>query len=189
MHDIKKIRLMSLDTAMKLFNTKVLPIITYGLELIAEYLTKKQWADIENIKARYLKRVLGLSKYTASRLVYVMTKETFLLEEIRLQLAIQMTAQLKAAIDERKEKEKEIWEEFFTTDAVTNDDWKGPNFELRHLVTRLAVHGFHNKICSNNRYHDPSDNCVCSLCAKMCERYHILRCEKRKKTLTQYSKD
>ncbi|KAJ4425786.1 hypothetical protein ANN_27411 [Periplaneta americana] len=92
-----------------------------------------------------------------------------------------MTAQLKAAIDGRKEKGKQIWEEFFTTDAVTNDDWKGPNFELRHLVTR-------DKICSNNRYHDPSDNCVCSLCAKMCERYHILRCEKRKKTLTEYSK-
>ncbi|KAJ4442463.1 hypothetical protein ANN_04049 [Periplaneta americana] len=54
---------------------------------------------------------------------------------------MQMTAQLKAVIDERKEKEK-----------------KGPNFELRHLVTRLAVHGFHNKNCSNNRYHDPSDN-------------------------------
>jgi hypothetical protein len=50
-------------------------------------------------------------------------------------------------MDERKGKEREIWEEFYSMIAVMNREWMGPNYGLQHIVTRLAVHGFHHRIC------------------------------------------
>ena len=70
MHDIKHLNKVSLETAMKLFNAKIAPIITYGLELIWEHLTKRNLEKIEKVKATFMKKLLGVSKYTPSRLTY-----------------------------------------------------------------------------------------------------------------------
>ena len=58
MNDMK---LIALGTAMQLFRLKVVPTLTYGIELIWEYLTRKQLLELEKMKVRYLKRVLGVS--------------------------------------------------------------------------------------------------------------------------------
>jgi hypothetical protein len=52
---------------MKLFRIKVLPTITYGLEEIWEFISLRQLQELEILKPRYLKRVLGVSKFALSR--------------------------------------------------------------------------------------------------------------------------
>jgi hypothetical protein len=58
MHDIENLRLLSLDTAMKLFSVKITPILTYGLEQIWDHLTVNDLTTLENVKATYLERTL-----------------------------------------------------------------------------------------------------------------------------------
>jgi hypothetical protein len=60
-NDIKHLKLITLETAMQLFRLTMVPTLTYGMELIWEYLTHKQLLELEKMKARYIKRVLGVS--------------------------------------------------------------------------------------------------------------------------------
>jgi len=55
MNDIKDLKLIALETAMQLFRLKLVPTLTYGMELIWEHLTRKQRLELEKMKARYLK--------------------------------------------------------------------------------------------------------------------------------------
>lgn len=50
-------------------------------------------------------------------------------------------------MDGRRRKEREIWEKFYRMTAVMKREWTGPNCELGDVVIRVAVHGFHNRIC------------------------------------------
>ena len=49
--------------------------------------------------------------------------------------------------------------------------WTGSFQKQQHTITRLAVHGFHLKICDNNYFHQPNDTCMCSICKELCDRY------------------
>lgn len=177
--DIRGLTKLSLKSAMTIFDTKIIPILTYGLELTWHKLRTNDLHTLENVKARFLKAALGVSKYSLSRLVYVLTRETFLIEELRTKLDLPATPSWKKALDERKRKREDIWEEFYTTEAMMNRIWTGTNQELRHFVTSMAVHGYHHKICTNQSFHVPDDQCECVLCGNICDRYHILSCSNR----------
>ena len=60
------------------------------------------------------------------------------------------------------------------------------NYELRHLVTRMAVHGFHHKICATKYFHKPGPDCACELCDTPCARYHVLECKNRGRSLIKF---
>jgi hypothetical protein len=119
MKDIKNLKLIALGTARQLFRLKVEPTLTYGLEFIWEYLTCKQLLELEKMKARYTKRVLGVSQHTRSRLVYELAKETFFVEDLKIFLMLPMTTDNKDALRELNDK-NDIWEDFYTTEAMTN---------------------------------------------------------------------
>ena len=51
MTDIKHLSKISLQTAMKIFKVKILPVITYGLNIIWQHLKKSNLKDIEKIKS------------------------------------------------------------------------------------------------------------------------------------------
>jgi hypothetical protein len=51
-NEISNLQLLSLQTAIRLFEAKVAPALTYGLEIIWEHLTVKQLQRIESVKAR-----------------------------------------------------------------------------------------------------------------------------------------
>ena len=70
MQDVKFIRELSLETAMTLFKSKILPILTYGIEVIWTHPNERKLAALESIKSTYIKRVIGVAKNTRSRLVY-----------------------------------------------------------------------------------------------------------------------
>lgn len=178
-YDIKSLNRLSLQSAVKLFKAKIVPILTYGIELTWEKLTTNDLRTIEAVKSRFLKAVLGVSKYTKSRLVYELAKESFLLEDLRLEHNLPSTSCYTRVLLERVEKRKEIWIDFYSTEAMVDRSWTEANQDLRHFVNSLATHGYHHKICSTKTYHQPDENCVCELCYQPCDRYHITQCRKR----------
>ena len=187
--DIKSIGKLSLETALQLFELKVDPVATYGLENIWVHLKKQSLEKLEKLKATYLKRVLCLSKYTPSRLVYVLAREPFYIEELRLKFLLPATPAYQDLLRELQEKKCKIWDDFFVTDAVTSREWTKGGYELRHTVTRLSVHGFHHKLCNIQRFHEPGPDCVCVRCGDQCERYHVLNCKRRSESLVKLCSD
>jgi len=60
---------------------------------------------------------------------------------------------------------KDIWKDFYTTEAMTNRKWTETSYQLQHVINRIAVHGFHFKFCSEDRFNEPSDKRRCKLCS------------------------
>lgn len=189
MNEIRNITQLSISTAMDLFRLKILPVLTYGLELVGEYLTYKQLEELERVKARYLKRILGVPQNARSRLVYELTRETFLIEDLRCELILSTSTSFKQLIQDLHEKKNSIPEDFYATSAMQDRTWMEANHEIRHMKTRLAIHGFHHKVCCNKLFHEPNDECVCVLCLELCDRYHIIKCRNRQKSIVAYSKE
>ena len=124
---------LSLRTAMALFRVKLQLVISYGLDLIWEHLSASNLQCIEKVKATYLKRVLCLSKYTRSRLVYEMCRELSLLEELGLNLLLPSTSAYEEAIRIHEGKKTEIWRDFYATDAMTGKEWAEANYDCDTL--------------------------------------------------------
>ncbi|KAJ4451104.1 hypothetical protein ANN_02543 [Periplaneta americana] len=95
----------------------------------------------------------------------------------------------EAHVRDREEKAADVDQEFLQTPAMNTEEWKKPNFELRHVFTRTAAHGFHHRICAKRGYHSASEQCICTLCGHSCSQYHILTCQARTETLTFYAKE
>ena len=179
MNDIKLLGRMSINTAMKIFSSKIIPIMTYGIEIFWDSLDKSSLNKIEKVKSTFLKKILCVSKYTPSRLTYQLTGEPFLIEDLRLKMLLPATDAYGKLLDELRDKREAIWLDFYSTEAMVNPEWKGPDYELRHIWTRCAVHGFHHRVCMTKAYHTPAVECICKLCGKRCDRYHALSCERR----------
>ena len=171
---------------MDIFRTKIVPIHTYGIELTWEKLRTKDLQTLENVKARFLKMTLGVSKHTRSKLIYVLAREPFLLEEFRTKWDLPYTPNWRKALDERTRKQEDIWEEFYSTEAMVNRTWTGTNQDLRHFITSLAVHGYHHRVCRNQSFHEPDISCVCELCENFCDRYHAITCRNRNSSLINF---
>lgn len=187
MHEISYIRTLSLETAMELFRCKIMPILTYGIEIIWPYLTEKNLEALEKVKALYIKRAIAVSKTTRSRLVYLLAREPFLIEDLRILLPLPNTKASEKSLQNLNKKRQEIPIEFYGTGAMIDRSWTASNFETRHVFTRMAVHGFHHIICKDESYHEPTETCECKLCGQKCERYHLELCTKRTKSIMKYA--
>lgn len=188
-HRIKNISKLSLPTAMTLFKAVIAPIASYGIELIWEKLTNSDLTRLESVKARYLKRVLGVGIYAHSRIVYELARESFFIEDLRQQFMLPSTGPYQAHLDLRRRKRDDIDLDFYSTSAMMDRQWTEAGQDQRHVVTRLATHGFHHKICRTQGFHQPRDDCVCSLCNRKCDRYHLISCVKRTKSIRDYSEN
>lgn len=186
---IKNITMLSLETAMRLFETMITPVATYALELIWDKLTTSDMERLEKVKSRFLKRAIGAGKYAPSRMIYMLTRETFFLEDLRCSMLLPATDSYNRVLERRKQKEREIDINFFATDAMVNREWTRSNQTQRYAIVGLAIHGFHHKMCRNVKFHQPSDQCVCKMCDRKCETYHFNVCKKRTATLSELIKD
>jgi Reverse transcriptase (RNA-dependent DNA polymerase) len=175
---ISKLNLISLPTVIKLFNIKIAPIATYGIEIIWPFLKKSDFNILETVKSSYLKRALSLSKYTHNRLVYKLADTDFFVSELQIKFNLIQTDSFKEFISECKAKALDIHPLFYSTPAFTNQRWKGASCINRHLYTRFAVHGFHHTLCLNSKFHDCDPNkCICKLCnEKFNDLYHFQVC-------------
>ena len=188
-YSIDNIRKTSLTTAMALFTTTISPIVTYGMDIMWEKLKVGDLKRIEGVKARFLKPPIGIGKTAPSRLAYELAKETFYIEVLRMTLLLPSTAAYNTLLEERRQKRTQIEPDFYSTGAMSDRNWEKTNQEQRHVVTRYAVHGFHHKVCKTKTFHKPNEKCICELCNQQCDRYHIEKCAKNTKTLSEYSKE
>ncbi|CAG0901628.1 unnamed protein product [Cyprideis torosa] len=65
-----KLHLTSLEVGLRIFDMKIKPMVTYGLDSISEFLTCKQLTILDQAKSRFLKRLLRVSKFTSSTLCH-----------------------------------------------------------------------------------------------------------------------
>jgi hypothetical protein len=189
MFTISNIPLLSLKTAIKLFDLKVAPVASYGIQIIWPKLKLSDLQKLESVKSTYLKRAMSLSKFTRNRLVYLLANcKSFFVSELKDKFKLPDTPAYLEFIRIKNENLCDINPEFLKTRAMTTSDWTKPHQRDRHVFTRFAVHGFHHLICKNTSYHESSDNCVCKLCnEKQCGTYHLLKCTKKEKSLIDYA--
>jgi hypothetical protein len=64
--------------------------------------------------------------------VYELAKETFFVEDLKTSLKLQTMTAHKDALREMNNNKKDIWEGFYTTEAMTNRKWKETTYQLRH---------------------------------------------------------
>jgi hypothetical protein len=99
---------------MLLFNAKILPILTYSINIVWCKLSTSDLNAIEKVKARFLKAALGLSKFTPSRLVYELARETFLTKDNRLRYLLAPTKASTKLLEQRKQKREHIYHQIYT---------------------------------------------------------------------------
>ena len=186
---INHLQQLSTETAMTLFRTVITPIATYGINVIWDKHTNRDLALLETVKSRYMKRVLGIGKTAPSRMTYLLMKETFFIVDIRQQLLLSNIRAYETTLQGLQEKKNNICSEFYATEAMCSREWTQPNYEMRHILTRYSVHGFHHKVCSMKIFHEPNHECKFTLCNGPCERYHVEKCTYRHLSLNKFCSD
>ena len=168
---------MSLRTALALFEIKVAPAASYGIQVTWEHLSSAQLEKLDRIKPAFLKRALGLHCSALNRLVYLLCDTPLFIEDLKRRYNLPTTRAYLEFINSWHMKMAEIDPDFFNTGAMTNDTWKGVNRTNRHTVVRFAVHGFHHALCRTTGFHAPCDTCVCTKCGgRASKRYHASSC-------------
>jgi hypothetical protein len=186
-YDIPKLSSLSIETGLKLFNLKIAPILSYGIEVIWKHLSKDDFLSLERGKASFVRKLLSVSKSTRTRFTYSLVNCNLFVEELKHRFHLPDTPAYLKFYRERELELETLPRDFFTVDAFHNDEWKKPQFKLRHVYTRFACHGFHHLICKNKKYHIKTDKCVCELCENPCDRYHLRDCPNRVKSLVEYA--
>ena len=173
---IKKPQLLSVRTAMQLFDIKVLPTATFAVELIWEHLTAENLECLDKCKASFIKRVLGLHRSAKNRLVYLLADTTRPTDDILRRFSLCETPAYRKTVEKWEQKKTEIDPNFFHTPAMLDSAWKKSCRTNRHVLTRFSVHGFHHILCSRKGWHQPDSACVCSRCGHPCSLYHATDC-------------
>ncbi|XP_068082628.1 fasciclin-1 [Anabrus simplex] len=95
--------------------------IAYAHRLPARPLTVEAVHSVSTsaLDCQALKVTLEVSKHTLSRLVYILLREIFFIKVLRMKPDLPYTPKWKKEIDERIKKREDIWEECYTTEAMT----------------------------------------------------------------------
>jgi hypothetical protein len=168
--------LLSLKCALELYSMSVEPVLCYGLEVVWKSLTARQMSVLDSVKARFLKRVMGVSKYTRNRLMFIICQCPTGAEAARERMQLEFTRQYEEYQDTQFGKLTEIDEDIFGEPLTLLDAHLMPLAKSRHVMARLAVHGFHANFCTRESFHYAEEMCVCRLCGLHCSQYHSLSC-------------
>jgi hypothetical protein len=178
MYLLPDIRMISILTGLKLFSLKIAPIASYGVRQIWLSLTLANLTSIENVRTSYLKRLLGISKFSRNRIVHVLIGGKTFVEEIADLYQLERTDAMLEFLWGAQQKMENIDLNVFRTPAMLRDDWRGPLAQNRHLYCRAAAHGFHHRFCMTSQWHEATEQCRCRLCGTHCAQYHFLDCQR-----------
>jgi hypothetical protein len=173
---LPKPRLLSLKTALAYFRCKIAPMVTYGLPLLWPYLKVSDFTAVDGVLLCFLRRVMGISKFTSSRLVLLLSEAKLTTETLKTSHQLPDTANYETYIVQWEEKLASVDEEFLITSAMLDRGWTASLSETRSILCRYATHGFHHTFCSTVNYHEPTSSCRCQFCGVECQRYHFPRC-------------
>jgi hypothetical protein len=167
---------LSLSAAMSLFHSNIAPMAYYGIQVIWEYLKVADFAILDSVMFVFLKRVLGVSQFSRSRLVLLLTRTTLLSERVARTFGLQLTPNFSSYLASMEHKLDSIDPAFLMTPAMRDRSWEAPLPRNRSAVCRHALHGFHHVFCATDGFHEPSSMCLCYLCGELCSTYHSSVC-------------
>jgi hypothetical protein len=169
-------RLLSLETAIKIFMSKIAPMATYGIPQCWSYLKISDFQAIDGVLMCFLRMVIGVSRFARSRLVLTLTGARLITECLVRTFQLPLTQNYLAYLDQWEEKLASVDTEFLDTPAMLDQGWATSLADNRSVLCRHSIHGFHHKFCVNEAFHEADENCVCRYCAAQCQQYHALRC-------------
>ena len=170
----------SVATALKIFNMKIKPILTYGLESISNFLSLAHLKSIDSVKTIFLKRALRISKFSSATLSLHLCNTRGLSLELRDQGFVFEEQQWSQYLDWREEREAAFHDNNYLDGPAFHDtSWMRSNQKHRHVITRTTAHGFHHLLCCNTQFHecDPL-SCCCRFCHEGMTRFHLLQCRR-----------
>ena len=170
----------SIPTALKIFEMKVKPMITYGWDSISRFLSGRQLLEADRVKTIFLKKALAVPKNSSATLSVKLCDTDHLVEDLRKKGIFEFSEEaITVYEDHRNERELAFTEEQYERGPAFHEtDWKRSNRKHRHAYTRTTAHGFHHKICSRPAdFHKRDGECCCRFCKKSCiERLHVTEC-------------
>ena len=166
---IKDLQLLSLEGAQKYFSVMILPIVAYGIDIIWYDFNIKHFELLDCCWFDYYKKVLAVPKCTRNRKVAILVGLPLLSESLVKSGRVKVTSAYKQYLNKLENKFVDVDPDFFETPALNQSSWKNGYNKKRHLVTRLAVHGFHHKMCKSVNCFKPDLNCLCKFCNTPCK--------------------
>lgn len=172
-----KLQKISLSAALKIFDSKVRPILTYSLHLYSRNLSARQMLELDKVKSRFLKRVLAVPTWTGNEFVYKLCDSPRFCVELKekdYELDDDEYDEYLRELEDSKERESRRKR---NPEAFEDDSWKGI-MQPRHLVIGFTAHGHHHLLCKDASFHaEPGDACECRLCgAREIDVSHLKTC-------------
>jgi hypothetical protein len=178
--NIKNLYDLSINTALELFNLKISPIASYGLDAIWPFLSSNDLEKLEKVKSRYFKRVLGLSKINLSRYTYEILDTDLFVNDLKIKFKLSDTKSYEKFFEAMLIKKTEVRDEFYEHVETINGkvQWAQSCFEDRHVFTKYLCHGYHYNFCNGEKFHyEAGIDCKCKFCGSLCSQYHINDCK------------
>ena len=184
---LKNLHLVSTDCATKIFNMKILPVITYCLKTYSLLLSVSHLKELDKTKAFFFKRALCLHESASSTLALEMAGETSLCSQLKVN-GFEFEEQVwQDYCDFREERVLNACYEYGSAGpAFVNNCWRKKEQKNRHVYTRSTAHGFHFKICIFKDCRQPTEECRCVLCDEQADLYHLLECRANTISLSNF---
>ena len=184
---LSNLNLVSVECAAKIFNMKILPVISYCLNTYSAFLSLEHLKDLDKIKAFFFKRALCLHESASSTLTLEMAGTNSLCQQLK-NMGFEFEESVwREYCDFRDERILNICIEYGSEGpAFVNTCWRGKRQKNRHCFTRSTVHGFHYKMCKFIDCRKVGEACECILCNNHADIYHLLDCPANNMTLTEF---
>ena len=123
--------------------------------------------------------VCTVAKNTISRLVYLLARETFLIEDLWTMYPYPTQQPQRISSNHSLKEEKKYLRTF-----MEQEPW---STGIGQQQTLKCDTRWQDLQCNNPSFHEPSDSCKRTLCDQLCERYHLERCKKRTRSIKDYA--
>ena len=175
---LKGLALVSTATALKIFNMKIRPMLTYGWDSVSRLLPARLLIEADRVKTIFLKKALCLPKNASATLALHLCETPALIVELQAQGLQLDPTQWEQYLEHRGEREAAFTEkEFVNGPAFADPVWRRSHQKHRHAYTRSTAHGFHHRMCETRDFHSPAEGCVCRRCGGPASALlHMLQC-------------
>ena len=187
---LTKLHLVSTNCALKIFDMKIKPMVTYCIDLYSEELSRRQLLELDKIKSMFLKKALCLHTCSSSTLTHELFNTKFLCESLKEKDNIIFNVNTWDSYQDYRQERRNACEDKFgkVGPAYLYQNWKKNHQQNRHYYTRATAHGFHHLLCSNSPCMEPTLTCSCLLCGSQASLYHVNDCSFKSGSLPAFIK-
>lgn len=172
---IKNLGSVSRQTAERVFNIKILPIIRYGISVYGPLLSPADMVELDRIKSQFWKKFLLVPKSSSTSLVHLLAETDRLSVFLHRTNPAWLTQDRYAAYCEKQD--TTLCRQESSGPAFHCQYWKSALQKNRYHITGFTVHGFHHLWCRQKTFHKISDTCFCTFCLQICgDKLHALSC-------------